>query len=213
MEPVNFYKNGYDRKDLTRKEPCMEIRPITDPADWNAIRSLYRTAFPLCERKPFFLIRHIHRKGTADVWVIRENDTFAGFAVTLNAGNMVLLDYYAIVPEFRCSGIGTWALSQLTEHYRARRFFLEVESVYEPAQNLEERIRRKAFYLRAGLKPMHIMVDVFGTNMELLGFECSISYEEYLSVYRENFGISAVKHLKLQPYPKESEKGDVHEFD
>ncbi len=191
----------------------MEIRQITDPADWDAIRSLYRSAFPRCERKPFFLIRHIHRKGTADVWVIRKDKTFAGFAITLNAGDMVLLDYYAIAPEFRCSGIGTWALSRLTEHYRARRFFLEVESVYEPAPNLEERIRRKAFYLRAGLSPMHIMVDVFGTNMELLGFACSLRYEEYLSVYRENFGISAVKHLKMLPYPKEGEIGDDHERD
>ncbi len=180
----------------------MELTRISSRPDWEHIRRLYLEAFPKCERKPFFLIRHIHRKGAADVWVIREEERFAGFAITLNSGDLVLLDYYAILPEFRSKGIGTQALRQLCTHYRDRRFFLEIESVYEDAPNHEERVRRKRFYLAAGLSELRIAVNVFGTNMELLGAGCTLTYEEYLSVYRASFGEWAVRHLKALSFPE-----------
>lgn len=44
---------------------------------------------------------------------------------------------------------------------------------------------------------MGILVDVFGTEMELLTYQCSLTYEEYLSVYRQVYGERKAGKLKF----------------
>ncbi len=180
----------------------MELVQATKISQWQNIYRLYKSAFPKCERKPFPLIWLIHKKGNADVWVLEANGGFAGFAITLNLGDLVLLDYFAVADAHRSKGYGSQALRQLQERYRDRRFFLEIESVYHVSENLPERRRRKRFYLRNGMTEMRVMADVFGTPMELLGYGCRVEFGEYQSLYRKSFGKWALRHLTALPYPE-----------
>lgn len=40
--------------------------------------------------------------------------------------------------------------------------------MFEDAPNIEQRIRRKDFYLRNAMKPMNFIVDLIGVHMEIL---------------------------------------------
>ncbi len=51
---------------------------------WLQIYVLYLTAFPASERKPFAIIKKMHRQGRTDVWRILRNGKFTGFAATVN---------------------------------------------------------------------------------------------------------------------------------
>lgn len=188
-------------KNPKNKKESMELVRVKGLLRWRKIHRLYKAAFPKYERKPFCLIKLMHGRGNADVWIINSSGEFSGFAVTMNAGDLVLLDYFAVSPEKRGKGLGSEALGKLQAIYRDRRMFLEIESVYAEADNISERRRRKQFYLKNGMTEMKVMADVFGTEMELLGFGCSVNFKEYQSVYLTNYGKWAAENLKEMNYP------------
>lgn len=163
-----------------------------------AIFLLYRAAFPPSERKPFSTIVKMARSGRADLWTIWEDGHFAGFAATVNAPELVLLDYLAVSKKYRGWGIGTAAMKSLMERYPA--LFVEIESTLAHARNQSEREKRKQFYVNCGMKPMDTEADVFGIRMELLGFRCSLDLESYRNFYRDHYSPWAAQHIKeVQP--------------
>lgn len=163
---------------------------------WMKIYKLYQRSFPKYERKPFWLIYFMKKKGKTDVWYIEKNSEFAGLAVTMNSGDFVLLDYFAVDDKKRGCGIGSKSLVKLQQKYAGKKFFLEIESVYEEANNLSERKRRKKFYLSNGMSEMGVMAEVYGVNMELLGYECEVDFAEYHSVYWDVYGEKRARFIK-----------------
>lgn len=174
----------------------MKLRAVTTEAEWHMLESLYRSAFPENERKPFELIREKYCQKVTDVWMIEDAEVFSGFAITMNGDDLVLLDYFAICEEKRGKGLGGKSLRALQEQYAGKRFFLEVESLKVPADNMEERCRRKQFYLRNGMKELGVYARLFGVEFELLGYECEVSFEEYFSLYDGIYGSYACQFLE-----------------
>ena len=181
----------------------MKLIPAISWRHWFKIYCLYRKAFPKYERKPFKVIVNTHKRGNADVWYIKNGNKFAGLAITLNTKDLVLLDYFAIDSRLRGQGLGSKSLKALFRTYVNQRFFLEIESVFDPCDNLDERLRRKHFYLQNGMTEMKIMVNLFGTKMEVLGHNCQLTYEEYSSVYANNYVPDFTKNVQQVPYPNQ----------
>lgn len=166
----------------------INYRQVSSKADWRDIAKLYKKAFPLMERKPLSLIRSTHKKNKADVWLIEEDGEFRGFAITMNSGDLVMLDYFAVAEETRGQGYGSSCLKWLQEQYKDYRFFLEIESVHIKAKNVEQRIGRKAFYKRNGMREVGIVAKVFGVELESLGYDCDLTFKEYKKLYSDCYG-------------------------
>lgn len=174
----------------------MRLRTVATEAEWSMLESLYRSAFPDNERKPFDMIREKYNQKVTDVWMIEDEDVFSGFAITMNGEDLVLLDYFAICEEKRGQGLGGKSLRALQEQYRDKRFFLEVESLKVPADNMEERRRRKQFYLKNGMKELGVYAKLFGVEFELLGYECEVNFQAYFSLYDKIYGKYASQFLE-----------------
>lgn len=102
--------------------------------------------------------------------------------------DVVLLDYFAIAPAFRGQGIGEKVLAELQKRCKGKRLVLEIESTKVEADNLKQRLSRKAFYERCGMRTLDYSVMVMGVEMEVLTFGCDVGFEEYHAVYRQAFG-------------------------
>ena len=183
----------------------IQLIKATSNTQWKEIQALYRTAFPECEQKPFWLIRLKNLQGKADAWCMESEGRFVGLAITMNAKEMVLLDYFAIEESKRGMGYGSAGLKALQTYYEGRKFFLEAESVYAECDNIEQRTRRKQFYLKNGMEEMKMIANVFGTDLEVLGYHCHLDFETYRSVYKNAYGNWAVKNVELVPYPKNAD--------
>ena len=120
---------------------------------------------------------------------------FAGLAIMILHGDLALLDYLAIAPAQRGKGIGSFVLATLKERYQERRLLLEIEDPEEPCNNPEERIRRKGFYLRNGMKPMDYRVWLFGVKMLVLTHPSPVSYEEYHEIFDTVFSPATGKKV------------------
>lgn len=163
------------------------IIKAADNTEIKQVYELYMEAFPKEERKPFELMEQKVKEGKMEILAIEE-DGFAGLAITVLYEDRVLLDYFAIAPDYREKGIGGKALQMLKERYKEKCFFLEIELIDEKAPNNAERIRRKAFYQRNGMKEVGVKVCLFGVEMELLTAQKPLTFESYFEVYDKTFG-------------------------
>lgn len=151
------------------------------------LKELYVRAFPACERKPYEVIEEKQRAGELDVFAIEQDGSFCGLAISVKYKDIVLLDYFAIEDSVRNKGYGSMALMKLCEYYQDKRFILEVESTLENAPNHEQRVARKEFYLRNGWSELGVVVFIYETQMELLGYGTDISFGEYEELYRQSY--------------------------
>ena len=173
---------------------AVTLRKPATPLDWLRIRLLYRRAFPRYERKPFAIIRRMHKESRTDVWLAEQDGHFAGLAATINSDAVILLDYLAVHEKRRDRGVGSAMLQALLALYEGRGLFVEIEAA-DRDDPTGEKARRKQFYLRNGLEDMHVVAILFGVRMELLGRGCSLDFDSYRAFYHNHYNAWAADHV------------------
>lgn len=166
------------------------------------LRDLYESAFPKEEKKPFSLILQKQKEGLAEILCIEDNDIFLGLAITILYKDYVLLDYFAIESSKRGSGIGSQVIKLLRERYVQKNIFLEIENTTPIFKEVSEeeliiRKRRKAFYMKNGLKPMDYYVNLFGVEMIIMVFDKPVTFKIYRELYEKTFSTEFVKNVNL----------------
>ena len=182
----------------------MELRTASREEIKN-IKKLYREAFPAQEQKPFFLLKALHRKGKAEILYLWDGD-FRGLAITLLFKDLVLLDYFAVSEGERGKGYGSAAIAAILERYRGKRVLIEIESPDDHAENNAQRLQRRRFYLRNGFTDLALPVCVYGTDFELLANQCSVTYDEYVSIYRFTIGKYFTRKINISPRNVQTDK-------
>lgn len=165
--------------------------------DMKFILELYQQAFPEVERKPFSVIERKAAMGSMEILAIKEDSQRVGLAITAMEESMVLLDYFAIAENFRGQGEGSEALMLLQALYSDRQFFLEIEEPDEAAENQEQRVKRKAFYLKNGMKETGIRITLFGVPMEILSTDEGLTFAQCAKLYRALYGPMYQKVVQL----------------
>lgn len=171
------------------------IRAVTKEEREN-VKNLYLTAFPKEERKPFDLIIEKQAEGGSDILYMKDKGEFCGLAIPAIDGDIVLLVFFAVADSKRGGGYGSRALKMIMEKYEGKRFILEIEDTAAKAENSEQRIRRKNFYIKNGLMNTGLMANVMGVKMEILGNTDNITFEEYWNVYENAFGREISEKIK-----------------
>ena len=144
-------------------------------------------AFPEQEKKPLQIMENLVADNRMEMLAMVDEDEFVGLAINLIdiEQNRALLDYYAIVPEKRSGGYGSKGLEVLLDRFKNQKYIFEIETQDEKAENAEERKRRKAFYLRNGLKETGLFVNAYNTDFEILTPDGELTFWEYVDFLRE----------------------------
>lgn len=180
----------------------MRLEKAVEQHRIDAIYDLYMEAFPKNERKPFQLMLDKCQEGAMEMLSIEDdNQEFLGLAIFVFYEDLALLDYFAIAESKRGNGIGSQALRILQTHYKNKRFLLEIEDAQVESDNREERIRRRAFYLRNKMQVMPFMVNLFGVVMEVLTYEAELFPEEYMRLYTSVFSSKVADNVKVVQHP------------
>ena len=149
--------------------------------------------FPFDERKPLDRIEKSMRGGQylcLGAW--NKDGIFLAYAFFVVIGKNVLLDYYAVVPEYRGTGIGTSFLPLAATKTNADCLIIEIEDP-ESANDPEEKIvrrKRQDFYLRTGCILSDVHARAFGVDYLLLEYPLGKTHssgeiaENYLGIYR-----------------------------
>ncbi len=87
-------------------------------------------------------------------------------------------------------------LKALIDYYKLKGVFLEIEIPYGHSTNYLHRMRRKEFYLRAGLVGIGTRAKLSGVDMELFGVGCNFDFDEYRDFHLINYGRFAYDNIE-----------------
>lgn len=146
--------------------------------------------FPEDEIKPWDVILRMVNAGEYDLLAAFEDDIMVGYAwIFRPETEAVLIDYLAVLPQFRGTGVGTRMLSALGKQYCAGDKRLLLESEYpETAPEPSVARRRLGFYARAGFCDTGVQVLLFGVRFCILSLgEDKAGKDHMEQLYRAMF--------------------------
>lgn len=165
---------------------------------WPEIKEIYMEAFPKRERKPYLALRHSVRTGKAVLMTATEEQKLLGFVVLIPYKNMVMVDYLAVSSKIRSKGTGSYIMENVCRQYADKKIVLLIECLDDQADNREQRIARRKFYVKNGFTSSEIFIEGASGEMEILKFGEKISKEEYLCLQEYALGTLFFKLSKIK---------------
>ncbi len=126
------------------------VKLKSDNTDRKYFEQINEEAFPLSERMGFDEIFDFASNTNTDVLGIYDEDKPVGFAVLLKNAECGYVYFLAINQRMRSKGYGGAAIQKMMNEYPELQLVLDFEIIDENAENNEQRLRRKNFYLRNG---------------------------------------------------------------
>lgn len=172
-----------------------------EPNQWSQIQQIYLEAFPKQERKPFALVRHSVRRGRMVLFAQWEGAQLLGFAAVIPFEDLVMVDYLAVSKQARGKGTGSQLMQQVCGHYADKKVVLLIERLDEQADNAQQRIARRRFYLKNGFASTGLFTSGAGGDMEVLSFGGQVTADAYLRLQRYALGrvLFRLSGMKLVP--------------
>ena len=125
-------------------------------------------AFPQYERMNFDDIYRLQSVCETEILGIYDEDEPKGFIVLLKNEKCGYIYYLAVDEKYRSSGYGSAALKELERTYPNIQLILDFEEVKCDADNYEQRIKRKDFYLRNGFHETGQYTVLSGERFEVV---------------------------------------------
>jgi L-amino acid N-acyltransferase YncA len=190
-----------DKGEIKKKEEIiMEFKAVTEQ-QWPEIKEIYMEAFPKRERKPYFTLRHSVKKKKAVVMAAVEKDQLLGFTVLIPYKDMIMVDYLAVSSKIRSKGTGSYIMQNVCREYADKKIVLLIECLDNAADNRDQRIARRKFYLKNGFTASDIFIEGASGEMEILNYGGKVSQEDYISLQKYALGalffkLSGIKIVK-----------------
>ena len=144
----------------------MKLKDIDIDKFKKEVYSYYLEIFPEDERKPLELLHLSYEKHYTKIIEILYKDEIIGFMILnrVKDKGYAVLDYFAILPQYRNNKFGTKALQILLEQEKENRgVFIEIEKVGLGKDTEENLLRekRKNFYEKVGFKKLNFDLFLF----------------------------------------------------
>lgn len=172
---------------------------IPEKQQWQEIKKIYLEAFPKRERKPYFMLRHAVRRKKATVMAAVENGQLLGFTALIPYHDMVMVDYLAVSSKIRSNGTGSRLLQNILKQFPDKKIVLLIERPDTAADNTEQRIARRRFYLKNSFVSSDIFITGASGDMEVLVCGGAVSREEYMDMQRYALGdmLFRLSHIRI----------------
>ncbi len=142
------------------------------------IRQINEEAFPPDERMPVEEMFTFNIAST--LFGFFDEDRIVGFSLVLLNGKTAFVVLLAIDKDLRGKGYGSQALKAMMQECPDKQFVLDFEEVTESAENYEQRLSRKNFYLRNGFYETGRFTVLCGDQYEVV---CSGGDLEEIELY------------------------------
>lgn len=165
----------------------MEFKSLKEH-QWKEIKKIYMEAFPKRERKPFFTLKHSVKKKKAIIMTASEGNQILGFVVLIPYKNMIMVDYLAVSSQIRSKGTGSYIMQNVCREFSDKKVVLLIERLDDSADNREQRIARRKFYLKNGFTSSDIFITGASGNMEIMNYGGKVTPENYMSLQEYTLG-------------------------
>lgn len=155
-----------------------------DSNDLQLFNQINIESFPEFERMEIDTILKFSTENSADFMGIYDNDFPIGFYFLVKNKNSGYIFYYAIDQRYRSKGYGSAALEEIIAQYKEIQLTLDFEEIDESRSNNEQRVRRKKFYLKNGLKETGHFTLLSGERFEIVCTEDELDVNGLLEILK-----------------------------
>ena len=160
--------------------------------------------------KTYFALRHSVKTKKAVVMAATEGEQVLGFIVLIPYKDMVMADYLAVSSKVRSRGTGSYIMQNVCRQYKDKKIVLLIERLDDKAENKEQRIARRKFYLKNGFTSSDIFITGASGEMEIMNFGEKVSEEAYIDLQKYALGtvmfrLSKIKVAEKTPHKKREE--------
>ena len=133
-----------------------------------------RRDFPAGELKPLSMILNSEAAGTAHTWGVYDGDALAAYLLMVRPVGCAVsqLDYFAVLPQYRNSGLGAALLAALPNHENGAQAILIEAECPEKAEDEAMALRRLGFYARCGARDTGWTEHLFDAWFRVLVLPC-----------------------------------------
>ena len=165
----------------------MEFKSLKEH-QWKEIKKIYMEAFPKRERKPFFTLKRSVKKKKAVIMTASEENQILGLVVLIPYKDMVMVDYLAVSSRIRSKGTGSYIMQNVCREFSDKKIVLLIERLEDDADNRDQRIARRKFYLKNGFSSSGIFITGASGNMEIMNYGGKVTPENSLSLQEYALG-------------------------
>lgn len=163
----------------------LEIRKLTpDHPDITRARTLYETAFPEEERRPWDGMLH-DPAGDIGIYGLYLEKAWRGSVIHMTQGDICHLMYFAVEQPYRDQGLGGRTLETLRSRLPGLRIIVDIEREDPAAPDAELRHRRKGFYLRHGYRETGVFYTWQSVDYEILCDGGTVTEEEFWGFWKQ----------------------------
>ena len=133
-----------------------------------------RRDFPAGELKPLSMILNSEAAGTAHTWGVYEDDALVAYLLMVRPVGCEVsqLDYFAVLPRYRASGLGAALLAELPGHENGCQAILIEAECPDKAEDETMAVRRLGFYARCGARDSGFTEHLFDAWFRILVLDC-----------------------------------------
>ena len=141
-------------------------RPLTADELTRVYLEEMRRDFPPTELKPLSMILNSEAAGSAHTWGVFEGETLEAYLLMVRPQGACVsqLDYFAVLPAYRASGLGARLLAELPEKEAGAQAILIEAECPEKAEDPAMAERRLGFYARCGAVDTGWTERLFGAS-------------------------------------------------
>jgi len=151
------------------------------------IRNLYHTRiikdFPRFERRPFRMMKTMHKNGKYKCLVLEEENRVLAYAAFIYDEEIssVLLDYLAVDEKCRGTGVGSRFMTSIQEYWNEKSGIIiecETPDTAKTENEMALRKRRIDFYIRNGAENTAVRWRLFGVHYTVLWLRAQQDYTQ-----------------------------------
>ncbi|WP_195983794.1 GNAT family N-acetyltransferase [Clostridium sp. D33t1_170424_F3] len=147
------------------------------------VREIYTASFLKEDRMPFWLMLALAKTKNTDFLTFYDGDTLCGFVYMAAVKDLAFVMFFAVDETLRSKGYGGKILKEVQSIYPDHKIIMSIERCDEPAEDLEQRLRRKRFYLRNGYAETGCFLEMNHKAQEILIKNGTFQTEEFLSFF------------------------------
>ncbi|WP_252312668.1 GNAT family N-acetyltransferase [Sinobaca sp. H24] len=152
------------------------------------VQELYYRSFPKNEQIPINLLLWKAKQSFVDFLVIYDEDKFVGFTYLITHKDLTYVLYIAIDATARSKGYGGRALAEIRERYPNNHIILNIEVIDKTANNYEQRITRRNFYIRNGYEGSTYLYQDRWSIYEVMVHGGKVNVEEFHALLKKFAG-------------------------
>jgi len=132
------------------------------------IKEIYTSSFLKEDRIPFWLMLIMAKMKNTEFISFHDKDTLCGFVYMATVQDLTFVMFLAVDENIRSKGYGSGILEKIQSIHPYSKIIISIERCDKDAKDIEQRLRRKKFYVNNGYIETGYLVEISKKKQEIL---------------------------------------------